>query len=477
MWVVFGGFAVASSLIDYRLLLSLGDPEGFANLANVDASNNRQVRLAGIQIAGYIAVGVLFIAWTRRVYRNAATLGPPPEIKLGWAVWGWAVPVLNLWRPKQVIDHAWRASNSPPSDRVAPLVHWWWGLWIVSTYIGRAIPDEADTLAALRSQALWVLVLDVVLVASAIVTFLVVAQLTARQEDHAELAFTGPGQPINPMLPPTVDHRSTATPMLGRILGLSGLSLLAGVLAFSVWNPSGTPPSEETGLVVGACLPNGLADVHSPLAQPVTVDCSEPHIGEIYGIIEYPEPRGPYPGDRAVKSRSDAACLAVQAEYLQGPPTLVGEPFLEVGPSESTWEFGDRDILCLFISDEPRTGSLRGVGADLSAISMFDMEPGTCFADDSFLFSYHAVPRETCDEYHLYEVLTREEIYGIEFPGMPEISATAERVCMDFLDSAGVQPYGVHWLHPSEETWDLGDRAIYCVAELLAARQGSLIDS
>ena len=53
---------------------------------------------------------VVFIRWFPQAHRNAAALDPE-TVRYGtrWAIWSWFVPILSLFRPKQMANDIWRA--------------------------------------------------------------------------------------------------------------------------------------------------------------------------------------------------------------------------------------------------------------------------------------------------------------------------------------------------------------------------------
>jgi len=86
-----------------------------------------------------LATGVTFISWLYLAAVNARRRGAAPRRPAGWAIAGWFVPVLSLWRPKQVLDDIWRASvpGVPPGIdlRKVPkscLVTGWWAAWLLA---------------------------------------------------------------------------------------------------------------------------------------------------------------------------------------------------------------------------------------------------------------------------------------------------------------------------------------------------------
>jgi hypothetical protein len=71
-------------------------------------------RLIGLlQMLIYLATGVMFIIWFRRAYRNLEALGKEGlRFEAGWTVGEWLLPILNLVRPKQIMNDLWRATDA-----------------------------------------------------------------------------------------------------------------------------------------------------------------------------------------------------------------------------------------------------------------------------------------------------------------------------------------------------------------------------
>lgn len=85
-----------------------------------------------------IAAGV-FVAWFFQAYKNLRRLGVQNmRYGNGWAIGSWFVPILSLWRPKQIANDIWRGSERGTDVNtfgwkqvpVPALVHWWWGLFL-----------------------------------------------------------------------------------------------------------------------------------------------------------------------------------------------------------------------------------------------------------------------------------------------------------------------------------------------------------
>ena len=78
---------------------------------------------------------MFFIRWLYRAYSNVDAVDPGARrYAHGWAIGGWFVPILTLWRPKQIVNDVWWAGT--PEGRPADawpgllLATWWIAFWI-----------------------------------------------------------------------------------------------------------------------------------------------------------------------------------------------------------------------------------------------------------------------------------------------------------------------------------------------------------
>ena len=171
-----------------RLIDRLQADANLVGLAQIEASDDRTMVMAGVfAVVFLVAVGFL-IAWTNRVYRNLQSLGVQ-ELRFteGWAVGAWFVPFLNLVRPKQILNDVWRASGPDGGDddwhrrKVTPLLHTWWGLWILGVLLSLSSADSAD-LSSAKSSMIAACVADGVLIIASALAIVVVTRLTESQE-------------------------------------------------------------------------------------------------------------------------------------------------------------------------------------------------------------------------------------------------------------------------------------------------------
>lgn len=112
----------------------------------------------------------------------------------------------------------------------------------------------------------------------------------------------------------------------------------------------------------GQCLPIG-AGVEGQRAQaPRTVDCSKPHLYQVYAIVPLEPPSDDWPGEETVSVNAEALCVdSIEAATGLDPADTPDDvALLHIDPTESSWRDGDRDVECLFRWDHPTTQILVG---------------------------------------------------------------------------------------------------------------------
>ena len=179
-----GAVSVVAAFSDYaeQNLYQRMIDERFVSLSEAQASDDRQAVIAVLQVAVLLAAAVLFILWLRRCYANLDSLGGRRRYSLRWTVWGWFVPIMWFWRPKQVVNDLLISDARP---RAAALVNWWWASFLVSngvSWVSSRMLLSGDTAKQLHDAALAGVVADVLDVGAAVLAVLMVRRLTADQE-------------------------------------------------------------------------------------------------------------------------------------------------------------------------------------------------------------------------------------------------------------------------------------------------------
>jgi len=126
--------------IDYRSKLKPGSMVGklFADPSTLSAQHRLAVADL-IQGLALLFCAVLWIMWFHRAYKNLFSFGLGLRFGTGWAIGGWFVPILNLWRPKEIANDIWRGSSAEAKPHsawhdlpVPKFVHWWLAIYLFS---------------------------------------------------------------------------------------------------------------------------------------------------------------------------------------------------------------------------------------------------------------------------------------------------------------------------------------------------------
>ncbi|TXI65973.1 MAG: DUF4328 domain-containing protein [Flavobacterium sp.] len=145
--------AIISDLQQYSMLNSI---EGFT-LEEAESNDLRQRIIGIITFGSYILSYIFFILWFRRAYFNLHQVVKHLEYSEGWAVGAWFVPILNLFRPYQIMrelyveteNHISKVKSDYNKKLNVTFVGIWWFLWIVASFldrIGMRLNLNAETL-------------------------------------------------------------------------------------------------------------------------------------------------------------------------------------------------------------------------------------------------------------------------------------------------------------------------------------------
>jgi hypothetical protein len=192
--------AVASGYMEYRLY-----QQDVITQDELDSTDVRQALVALVQVIVFVFTAVMFIRWFKRAYANLRALGVSElRYRVGWAIWSWLVPFLNLWRPKQIANDIWRGSDAEaPADQgtgwqsrsVPALFQLWWGGFVILNFLYNAafrVQLRADEIPEYSDAAVAYLVADSLSAVTGVLAILVVRQMTERQERRAARLLAEP---------------------------------------------------------------------------------------------------------------------------------------------------------------------------------------------------------------------------------------------------------------------------------------------
>ena len=190
---------VAFNVHRYQLMDRILRNEGFTE-RDIEISDNLQFFLDIAWLVWYISTVVAFLMWTHRVHWNLPALGATnlkfnPRNAVGW----YFAPLLNLFRPYQVMREIYNASDpatfvdgsSDWRSRNAPaVVKMWWTLFLIMGFVGNAVSREsikADTPLAYQDVAAMSVVDETFSIAAMLAATWLVRSIARRQEARATL--------------------------------------------------------------------------------------------------------------------------------------------------------------------------------------------------------------------------------------------------------------------------------------------------
>jgi hypothetical protein len=171
--------AIVSDLLEVSLLGRAANGE---ELSASEANSNdlRQGIIGLVSFGLWIATAVLFIRWMHYAYSN---LDPRlRRFKTWWAIGGWFIPIMWLFRPKQIINDLADAGGPPVATG---LLGGWWTAWLISVWVGNLYLRRAfsgDDAQQLHDAATLGAVCDAASLIAAVLAIFTVRAITSRVE-------------------------------------------------------------------------------------------------------------------------------------------------------------------------------------------------------------------------------------------------------------------------------------------------------
>lgn len=133
------------------------------DLAKASASDARIAFQALLETGVRILTASAFLAWLYRSHRNLIALGSNKlKFTSGWAVGYFFIPVINLYRPLQILSEVWNrsvsaAAPSQSTEGIPPLVGGWWcaflGASLAKNVASRMALAEGQELSAVANSS------------------------------------------------------------------------------------------------------------------------------------------------------------------------------------------------------------------------------------------------------------------------------------------------------------------------------------
>lgn len=199
IWIMMGldVIALTSGYFQYELLQTAADG-GDVSLETANANDLRERIIAIVQVIASIVSAIMFIRWFRRAYYNLHQLVDGLQFDEGWAAGSWFVPILNWFRPFQIMKELFLETKALLANKdlsiyerfSTPALGVWWTLWIISSLVGQFVfrySLRAETLQDYITVTIVGMVVNFIGVPLALITIKVIKDYAAVEPLLAEL--------------------------------------------------------------------------------------------------------------------------------------------------------------------------------------------------------------------------------------------------------------------------------------------------
>lgn len=148
LWIVLvlDVISLASGYLQYDLIQTVASG-GEITDETAHANDLREQIIGVTYLIALIVSGVTFIQWFRRAYYNLHLKVNTLSYAEGWAAGAWFVPILNLFRPYQIMSELYKETKIllaqkgvRMGDKISvSLLGFWWTLWILNNIIGQIV--------------------------------------------------------------------------------------------------------------------------------------------------------------------------------------------------------------------------------------------------------------------------------------------------------------------------------------------------
>ncbi len=178
--------SLISGSMQYNLLESVSNgieitPE------SANANDKREQLIGFIYIIAFLISAVTFIKWFQRAYSNLHLKVDNLSSSENWPVYCWFIPILNLFRPFQIMEEMFTKTNvlliknntNKNINLSKNIVKVWWGLWLLNNFIGQFFfrySLKAETLNELTTATIIGMIANVMGIPLAIITVKMIKQ-------------------------------------------------------------------------------------------------------------------------------------------------------------------------------------------------------------------------------------------------------------------------------------------------------------
>lgn len=148
VWIVLAleVVSIISGYFQYDLLQTVANG-GEISMETATANETRGQIIGIVYSIVFSISAVTFIKWFRRAYYNLHLRVNHLAQTEGWAAGSWFVPIINLYRPYQIMKELYQETKelliqkgfSINDNFTTGSLGWWWTLWIINNVIGQFV--------------------------------------------------------------------------------------------------------------------------------------------------------------------------------------------------------------------------------------------------------------------------------------------------------------------------------------------------
>jgi hypothetical protein len=148
------------------------------------------------QLGLFLTSVIVFLNWFRRAYGNLHRAGVILKHQESMAVWAWIIPIVSFFRPVQIMNEIWMATQEKIKELDTSytikgggiIIGLWWTLFLISNFVGRFLLTAAfkqETIEQLILSSEATLLSDIIQLLEAILVMLIVYKLSKMESKMA----------------------------------------------------------------------------------------------------------------------------------------------------------------------------------------------------------------------------------------------------------------------------------------------------
>lgn len=138
--------SLISGYLQYNLLQTVVNG-GEISIESANANDIREKVIGIIYMVFFLVSAIIFIQWFRRAYFNLHQWTAYLSYSEGWAAGCWFVPILNWFRPYQIMKELYQKTKELLVEKdinigsgiTIGVLGWWWALWILNSVLGQVV--------------------------------------------------------------------------------------------------------------------------------------------------------------------------------------------------------------------------------------------------------------------------------------------------------------------------------------------------